>query len=70
MGVACIRGVVCMGVAFRVASVVQEYRDTHHNTSSNGGLKILDYCVKKRTDQLNNSINTYVARLLAPPTHY
>ena len=37
--------------------IQKKYEDVHHSLEDNG-LKILDFCVKKRTDHYNNLINT------------
>ena len=37
--------------------IQKKYEDVHHSLEDNG-LKVLDFCVKKRTDHYNNLINT------------
>ena len=48
---------VCL---FLVELIMQKYKTVHHSSNDSNGLKVLDYCVKKKTDAINNSINTWV----------
>ena len=36
--------------------VIEKYTDIHH-TIGRDGLKVLDFFMKKKTDQINNKIN-------------
>ena len=36
--------------------IVEKYTDVHH-TIGRDGLKVLDFFMKKKTDQINNKIN-------------
>ena len=53
---------VCLSVyvftMFSVALIAKKFEDVHRNRGDDTGMKVLEFCVKKRTDKCNNAINT------------
>ena len=48
-------------VLYFIDAIKNKFEDVHHRRGDDTGLKVFEYCVKKRTDKCNNAINMYAS---------